>query len=60
MQPAIGEQGKALGLKMDRNGFVVSEPDKGMIAAGCARSAADVYTCTQSGTAAALKAIQTA
>lgn len=60
MQPAIGEQGKALGLNMDRNGFVVSEPDKGMIAAGCARSAADVYTCTQSGTAAALKAIQTA
>ncbi len=60
MQPALGEQGKALGLKMDRNGFVVSEPDKGMIAAGCARSAADVYTCTQSGTAAALKAIQTA
>jgi len=60
MQPALGEQGKALGLNMDRNGFVVSEPDKGMIAAGCARSAADVYTCTQSGTAAALKAIQTA
>jgi quinone-modifying oxidoreductase subunit QmoA len=31
-----------------------------MIAAGCAKSAADVYTCAQSATAAALKAIQTA
>jgi quinone-modifying oxidoreductase subunit QmoA len=60
MQPALGEQGKKLGLNMDGNGFVVSEPDKGMIAAGCAKSASDVYTCTQSGTAAALKAIQNA
>jgi quinone-modifying oxidoreductase subunit QmoA len=60
MQPALGEQGKALGLNMDGNGFVVSEPDKGMIAAGCAKSAADVYTCAQSATAAALKAIQNA
>jgi quinone-modifying oxidoreductase subunit QmoA len=60
MRPSLGEQGKALGLNMDGNGFLVSEPDKGMIAAGCAKSASDVYTCTQSGTAAALKAIQNA
>ena len=58
MQPALGDQGKALGVNMDGNGFVVSEPDKGMIAAGCAKSAADVYTSAQSATAAALKAIQ--
>lgn len=58
MQPALGEQGKALGLNMDDNGFVVSEPAKGMIAAGCAKSAVDVYTSGQSSTAAALKAIQ--
>ena len=58
MQPALGEQGKALGVDMDGNGFVVSDPDKGMIAAGCAKSPADVYTCGQSSTAAALKAIQ--
>ncbi len=58
MQPALGEAGKALGVSMDGNGFVVSEPEKGMIAAGCAKSAADVYTCGQSSTAAALKAIQ--
>jgi len=58
MEPALGEAGKALGVSMDPNGFVVSDPDKGMIAAGCAKSAADVYTCGQSSTAAALKAIQ--
>ena len=58
MQPALGEQGKAFGLDMDGNGFIVSNPDKGMIAAGCAKSAADVYSSAQSATAAALKAIQ--
>ena len=58
MQPALGEAGKALGVTMDGNGFVVSEPEKGMIGAGCAKSAVDVYTSGQSSTAAALKAIQ--
>jgi len=58
MQPALGAAGKALGVAMDGNGFVVSEPEKGMIAAGCAKSAVDVYTSGQSSTAAALKAIQ--
>ncbi len=60
MQPALGDAGKALGLKMDGSGYVVSEPEKGMIAAGCAKSAVDVYTSGQSSTAAALKAIQIA
>jgi quinone-modifying oxidoreductase subunit QmoA len=58
MQPALGDAGKALGVTMDGNGFVVSEPENGMIAAGCAKSAVDVYTSGQSSTAAALKAIQ--
>ncbi|MHB1350962.1 MAG: CoB--CoM heterodisulfide reductase iron-sulfur subunit A family protein [Desulfobulbus sp.] len=58
MQPALGDNGRALGVRMDGNGFVVSDPDKGQIAAGCAKSAADVYTSAQSSTAAALKAIQ--
>ncbi|MGW8161856.1 MAG: heterodisulfide reductase subunit A, partial [Desulfobulbales bacterium] len=58
MQPALGENGKFLGVKMDPNGFVVSDADKGQLAAGCAKSAADVYTSAQSSTAAALKAIQ--
>ncbi len=58
MEPALGDQGKALGVNMDGNGFVVSEPEKGMISAGCAKSAVDVYSSGQSSTAAALKAIQ--
>jgi quinone-modifying oxidoreductase subunit QmoA len=58
MQPALGDQGKALGVKMDGNGFVVSDAEKGQIGAGCARAASDVYTSAQSSTAAALKAIQ--
>lgn len=58
MEPAIGEQGKALGLNLDGNGFIVSDADKGMLSAGCAKSAVDVYTSGQSSTAAALKAIQ--
>ena len=58
MQPALGDKGKALGVNMDPNGFVVGDASKGQVAAGCAKSAADVYTCGQSSTAAALKAIQ--
>ncbi len=58
MEPAFKEQGAALGLQMDSNGFVISDADQGMISAGCAKKAADVVTSTQSATAAALKAIQ--
>ena len=58
MEPALGEQGKALGVNMDGNGFIVSEPEKAMLSAGCAKSAVDVYSSGQSSTAAALKAIQ--
>lgn len=58
MQPALGTAGQTLGVTMDGNGFIVSEPEKGMMAAGCAKSAVDVYTSGQSSTAAALKAIQ--
>jgi quinone-modifying oxidoreductase, subunit QmoA len=58
MQPALGQNGKSLGVRMDPNGFVVSDAGKGQFAAGCAKSAVDVYTSGQSSTAAALKAIQ--
>ncbi|MDR2548747.1 MAG: FAD-dependent oxidoreductase [Desulfobulbus sp.] len=58
MEPALGEQGKALNVVMDGNGFVVSDAAKGMLSAGCAKAAVDVYTSGQSSTAAALKAIQ--
>ena len=56
MAPAIQAEGASLGLQMDNYGFVLSE--EGMIAAGCAKKAADVVTSNQSATAAALKAIQ--
>ena len=45
-------------LTMDSNGFVITDAEKGMIAAGCAKKASDVVTTTQNSTAAALKAIQ--
>jgi quinone-modifying oxidoreductase subunit QmoA len=58
MQPSLGLQGAPAALNMDASGFIISDFDKAMIAAGCAKKAADVVTCTQSSTAAALKAIQ--
>jgi quinone-modifying oxidoreductase subunit QmoA len=58
MQPSLAVQGAPVALAMDNSGFIISDPDKGMIAAGCARKAADVVTTNQSSTAAALKAIQ--
>ncbi len=58
MQPSLKLQGAPDVLKLDANGFVISDFDKAMISAGCAKKAADVVTCTQSSTAAALKAIQ--
>jgi quinone-modifying oxidoreductase subunit QmoA len=60
MEPAIKGQAAALGLEVDSNGFIVTNPEKGMIAAGCANKAADVVTSAQNATAAALKAIQAA
>ncbi len=58
MQPSLGVQGAPVDLNMDSSGFVISDNDKAMFAAGCAKKAADVVTTTQSSTAAALKAIQ--
>ncbi|MDK9709231.1 MAG: FAD-binding protein [Desulforhopalus sp.] len=58
MQPSLGLQGAPAELKLDASGFVISDFEKGMISAGCAKKAGDVVTCTQSSTAAALKAIQ--
>jgi quinone-modifying oxidoreductase subunit QmoA len=58
MQPSLALQGVPADLQMDASGFIVSDFDKAMIATGCAKKAADVVTCTQSSTAAALKAIQ--
>ena len=56
MAPTIKGEGASFGLQMDNNGFILN--NEGMIAAGCAKKAADVVTSNQSATAAALKAIQ--
>lgn len=58
MQPSLDVQGAPVALDMDANGFVITNAAKAMIAAGCAKKAADVVTTTQNSTAAALKAIQ--
>jgi len=58
MQPSMSQGGAPAGLTLDANGFVLSNYEKGLIGAGCAKKAADVVTSTQSSTAAALKAIQ--
>jgi quinone-modifying oxidoreductase subunit QmoA len=58
MQPSLALQGAPVALNLDASGFIISDFDKAMISAGCAKKAADVVTCTQSSTAAALKAIQ--
>ena len=57
MEPSL-VGGAPVPLNMDENGFIITDIDKGMIAAGCAKKATDVVTTTQSSTAAALKAIQ--
>ena len=58
MQPELAVQNAPMPLNIDNSGFVISDTDKGIIAAGCAKKAADVVTTTQSSTAAALKATQ--
>jgi quinone-modifying oxidoreductase subunit QmoA len=58
MAPTIQSEGAAFGLEMDSSGFLLGDAEAGMIAAGCAKKAADVVTSNQSATAAALKAIQ--
>ena len=58
MQPNFAIEQPPVDLNLDSNGFVISDFEKGMVAAGCAKKAADVVTTTQSSTAAALKAIQ--
>ncbi len=60
MEPAAKGQGASMGVEMDDNGFIVSNADKAMLSAGCAKKASDVVTSTQNATAAALKAIQVA
>ncbi|MEJ2057523.1 MAG: NAD(P)-binding protein, partial [Desulfofustis sp.] len=48
MQPSFAEGGASAGVTLDENGFVLSDYEKGMIGAGCAKKAADVATSVQS------------
>ncbi len=58
MEPAGQAAAAQVGAQVDGNGFIVSDADKAMLSAGCAKKPADVVTTTQNSTAAALKAIQ--
>lgn len=59
MQPSLAGAENPFGVKVDADGFIVDGEDKGIFAAGCAKQPLDVMRSAQSGTSAAMKAIQT-
>lgn len=59
MQPSLTELKKVPAVGLEEDGFVADKEQAGIFAAGCAKSPLDVMRSAQSGTAAALKAIQT-
>lgn len=59
MQPSLADDKLPLPLPLDEDGFVMGGEEAGIFAAGCARMPLDVMCTAQSGTAAALKAVQT-
>ncbi|MDR2055609.1 MAG: FAD-dependent oxidoreductase [Desulfovibrio sp.] len=59
MQPTLAGENPPLPLLLDEDGFVAGGEEAGIFAAGCARMPLDVTRTAQSGTAAALKAVQT-
>ncbi|MDL2279673.1 FAD-dependent oxidoreductase [Desulfovibrio sp. OttesenSCG-928-G11] len=59
MQPSLAKGDNPFGVEVDEDGFVVGGEEKGIFAAGCAKQPLDVMRSAQSGTSAALKAIQT-
>lgn len=59
MQPTLASDDNPYGVQVDADGFVVDGEEKGIFAAGCARQPLDVMRSAQSGTSAAMKAIQT-
>jgi quinone-modifying oxidoreductase subunit QmoA len=59
MQPSVAGQSLPLDLPQNDEGFLVSDVEKGIFVAGCAGRPLDVMKSAQSGTAAAMKAIQT-
>jgi quinone-modifying oxidoreductase subunit QmoA len=59
MQPSLAADDNPYGVTIDADGFVVDGEDKGIFVAGCAKQPLDVMRSAQSGTSAAMKAIQT-
>lgn len=59
MQPSLAGTPVPSGVQVDDQGFIVGGEEQGIFAAGCAQQPLDVMKTAQSGTAAALKAIQT-
>ncbi|MDE7370652.1 MAG: heterodisulfide reductase subunit A, partial [Desulfovibrio sp.] len=59
MQPSLAGKELPLPLPLDEDGFVAGGEEAGIFACGCARMPLDVTRSAQSGTAAALKAVQT-
>lgn len=59
MQPSLAGQKHPFDVPVDEDGFIVGGEEKGIFAAGCAQKPLDVMRSAQSGTSAALKAIQT-
>ena len=58
MQPTLSEDKLPLPLPLDDDGFVTGGEEAGIFAAGCAVMPLDVTRSAQTGTAAALKAVQ--
>lgn len=59
MQPSLAGEDLPLPVPLDEDGFIAGGEEAGIFAAGCARMPLDVTRSAQSGTAAALKAVQT-
>lgn len=59
MQPSLADAPLPMDLPLDEEGFIVGGEDNGIFAAGCAKKPLDVMKSAQSGTGAAMKAIET-
>ena len=59
MQPSLAGCKLPIDVPLDEDGFVIGGEEKGIFAAGCAKKPLDVMKSAQSGTSAAMKAIQT-
>ena len=59
MQPSIKGVNLPFDVPVDEEGFIIGGEEKGIFAAGCAKKPLDVMKSAQSGTGAAMKAIET-